>query len=113
MNDLFKLVQIENAKQQKLTAKQKKILKDQHKKLSIEVAQKVSVIRKKRKTEKAKAALKPIKPKHIFSVGERVRLDDGKAVGIIDKLEKNKAIINYGMFTTSVNIDRLELVEGK
>ena len=113
MNDLFKLVQIENAKQQKLTAKQKKILKDQHKKLSIEVAQKVSVIRKKRKIEKAKAALKPTKPKHIFSVGERVRLDDGKAVGIIDKLEKNKAIVNYGMFTTSVNIDRLELVEGK
>ena len=38
---------------------------------------------------------------------------DGKAVGSIDKLEKGKAIVNYGMFTTNVSIDQLELVERK
>ena len=38
---------------------------------------------------------------------------DGKAVGSIDKMEKNKAIVNYGMFTTKVGIEQLELVEAK
>ncbi|MBD3660939.1 MAG: hypothetical protein HUJ11_01890, partial [Arenibacter algicola] len=45
--------------------------------------------------------------------GDRVRLMDGKAVGSIDSLEKNKAIVNYGIFTTNVAVDQLELVERK
>ena len=35
---------------------------------------------------------------------------DGKAVGTIDVLEKKKAIVNYGVFTTQVNVEALELV---
>jgi DNA mismatch repair protein MutS2 len=38
---------------------------------------------------------------------------DGKAIGTIDSLEKGKAIVNYGIFTTNVNVDLLELVEAK
>jgi DNA mismatch repair protein MutS2 len=34
-------------------------------------------------------------------------------VGSIDSLEKNKAIVNYGQFTTNVSVDQLELVEKK
>ena len=37
-------------------------------------------------------------------------LEDGKTVGTIDKIEKNKAVVNYGLFTTSVNVNRLEYV---
>ena len=48
-----------------------------------------------------------------FKIGDRVRMHDGKAVGSIDNLEKNKAIVNYGMFTTNVSVDQLELVERK
>lgn len=48
-----------------------------------------------------------------MKVGDRVRLEDGRAVGSIDKIEKNKAIVNYGMFTTNVSMDQLELVESK
>ena len=32
-------------------------------------------------------------------------------VGSIDAIEKKKAIVNYGIFTTQVNIDQLELVK--
>ena len=32
-------------------------------------------------------------------------------VGTIEKIEKKKAFINYGMFTTETNVDKLELVE--
>ena len=40
-----------------------------------------------------------------------MRMMDGKAVGTIDAIEKNKATVNYGMFTSKVNLDELELVE--
>jgi DNA mismatch repair protein MutS2 len=40
-------------------------------------------------------------------------MHDGRAIGSIDVLEKNKAIVNYGMFTTNVNVDLLELIETK
>ena len=36
---------------------------------------------------------------------------DGKSVGSIDSIEKNKAIVNYGVFTTKVNLDLLEFVK--
>jgi DNA mismatch repair protein MutS2 len=32
-------------------------------------------------------------------------------VGSIDAIEKNKAIVNYGAFTTQVNLELLELVK--
>ena len=70
-------------------------------------------IRKEKKAAKAKAAQVPPKPKHTFKVGESVRMDDGRAVGSIDKIEKGKAIVNYGLFTTSVSLERLEFVKPK
>ena len=69
---------------------------------------------KKKKVEKKKAEVKEKnKPRPVFKIGDRVRLIDGKAVGSIDSLEKNKAIVNYGIFTTNVAVDQLELVERK
>ena len=69
----------------------------------------------KKKATKKKAAKKKVievpKPKPILKIGDRVRMEDGKAIGSIDKLEKNKAIVNYGIFTTNINVDLLELVE--
>jgi DNA mismatch repair protein MutS2 len=38
---------------------------------------------------------------------------DGKAVGTIDKIEKNKAVVNYGVFTSKVNLEQLEYVQAK
>ena len=36
---------------------------------------------------------------------------DGRSVGTIDSIEKQNAIVNYGIFTTQVSLDLLELVE--
>jgi DNA mismatch repair protein MutS2 len=113
MNELFKLVQIENSKRQKISLKQKKALKAKETELKKEVDKKVAVIRKEKKKQKEKAALIPPKPKRVLEVGDSVRLEDGRAVGTLDKLEKNKAVVNYGLFTTTVNIDRLEYVNSK
>ena len=47
----------------------------------------------------------------MIRLGDRVRMLDGRAVGTIDAIEKNKATVNYGMFTSKVSMDELELVE--
>ena len=113
MNELFKLVQIDNSKRQKISLKQKKILLTKEIELKKEVDEKVAVIRQQKKQQKEKAALIPPKPKRTLKIGDQVRLEDGRAVGTIDKLEKNKAVVNYGLFTTNVSVDRLEYVNSK
>ncbi|MDO6598040.1 DNA mismatch repair protein MutS [Oceanihabitans sp. 2_MG-2023] len=110
MAELFKLVQIENSKRKKVSAKQKKVIKAKETQVKKEAEKKVEVIRKKKKEAKKKAIV-PEKPKAILKVGDRVRMEDGRAVGSIDKIEKNKAVVNYGIFTTNVSIEQLELVE--
>ncbi|WP_372756506.1 DNA mismatch repair protein MutS [Mariniflexile sp.] len=110
MGELFKLVQIENSKRKKVTAKEKKVIKEKEKQVKQEVEKVVTVIREKKKEAKKKAVEAP-KPKVILKVGDRVRMNDGRAVGSIDKIEKNKAVVNYGIFTTNVSISELELVE--
>jgi len=113
MAELFKMVQIENSKKEKLSNKQKRAKLKEENRLQKEVELKVAKIRKEKKSAKAKAAKTPPKPKHNFKVGENVRMDDGKAVGSIDKIEKGKAIVNYGLFTTTVSLERLEFVKPK
>ena len=53
------------------------------------------------------------KPKPVLKLGDRVRMFDGKAVGTIDKIERNKAVVNYGVFTSTVSLEVLEFVETK
>ena len=112
MNAFFKLVEIENSKRKKISAKQKKALKTKEEQIKKEAEKKIQVIRKKKTIEKENNRELP-KPKPILKVGDRVRMYDGRAIGNIDKIEKNKAVVNYGVFTTNVGIDQLELVETK
>ncbi|MCF8273344.1 MAG: DNA mismatch repair protein MutS [Flavobacteriaceae bacterium] len=112
MGEFFKIVQIENSKRKKVSVKEKKVIKEKEIKVKQEAEKVVTVIREKKKAAKEKS--KPIeKPKPVLKVGDRVRMEDGRAIGSIDKIEKNKAVVNYGMFTTNVSIEQLELVEAK
>ena len=111
VSEFIRIVEMENAKRKKLTQKEKIVKKKKEKQVKAEVSKKIEKIRTKKKELKKKEALKPPKPKPILKVGDRVRLLDGKAVGSIDTIEKNKAVVNYGLFTTNVSVDQLELVE--
>ncbi|WP_298475658.1 DNA mismatch repair protein MutS [uncultured Maribacter sp.] len=114
VSEMLRVVETENSKRKKKTTKQIKIEKAKKAVTEKEVIEKVQIIRQEKKVEKKKAIVKEKnKPKTIFKVGDRVRLLDGKSVGSIDKLEKNKAFINYGIFTTNAHVDQLELVERK
>lgn len=111
---IFKLVEIENSKRKKVSKKKEKFEKNKQEKVRKEAEKKVEVIRENKKIEKIKEKRKEKKEtaKKLANLKEndRVRLQDGKAIGTIDKIEKGKAIVNYGIFTTSVSLNELEKV---
>lgn len=112
ISEFLRIVETENSKRKKQTAKEKKEEKVKQQEAKKEVIQKVAVIREEKKVAKQKAVKKEAeKPKPILKIGDRVRMHDGKAVGSIDSLEKGKAVVNYGMFTTTISVEQLELVQ--
>ncbi|MEM9000828.1 MAG: DNA mismatch repair protein MutS [Bacteroidota bacterium] len=114
ISELLRIVETENSKRKKTSAKQAKAKQVQKKQVAQELEQKIVKVRAVKKAEKKKALqAEKNSPRPVFKVGDRVRLFDGKAVGSIDTLEKGKAVVNYGMFTTNVSVDQLELVEAK
>ncbi len=114
ISELLRIVETENSKRKKTTAKQTKAKQAQQKQVAQELEKKIVKVRQEKKVEKKKAEkAEKNKPRPVFKIGDRVRMFDGKAVGSIDTLEKGKAVVNYGMFTTQVSVDQLELVEAK
>ena len=111
IGEFLKVIEIENSKRKKTSAKEIKEKEVLKKEISKEVEVKVEEIRKEKKEKKLKATMVIEKPKIILKIGDRVRMFDGKAIGTIDKIEKNKAVVNYGVFTSNVSLEVLEFVE--
>nr|WP_317631626.1 DNA mismatch repair protein MutS [uncultured Flavobacterium sp.] len=113
IGEFLKMVEIENSKRKKITAKEKKTKEEQTKKVEEEVKVVVEKIREEKKEKKKIEAQQPKKTNFALKVGDRVRMIDGLAVGTIDVIEKNKATVNYGFFTSKVDLEQLEMVERK
>lgn len=112
IGDFLKMVEIENSKRKKLSVKEKKVKEVIQKKVEEEVKVIVEEIRVVKKEKKIKAKIEEEnKPKVTLKVGDRVRMIDGKAIGTIDVIEKTKATVNYGIFTSKVSLDQLEYVQ--
>ncbi len=111
--EFLKIIEIENSKRIKISTKEVKAITEKKKEVIQEVSEKVEIIRAEKKEKKLKANLVVEKPKPVLKVGDRVRMFDGKSIGTIDKIEKNKALVNYGVFTSTVNLEALEFVESK
>jgi DNA mismatch repair protein MutS2 len=111
IGEFLKVVEIENSKRKKISAKEKKIKEVVVKQVIAEVNVKVEEIRTEKKEKKIKAKLVPEKPVVILKVGDRVRMKDGKAIGTIEKIEKNKVSVNYGVFISKTNLESLEYVQ--
>ena len=121
--ETLKIVEVENAKKrekqktQKLTNKNIAVAKKKEKKVVEEMQQKVIEIRDIKKKEEIirleDEKINPPKPKYSLKIGDTARISGGMAYGTIEKIEKKKAILNYGAFTTSVALDQLELVNSK
>lgn len=115
IGELLKTVEIENSKRKKVSIKEKKQKEVQEQKIKEEVEQKLEKIRteKKEKKQKEQQIQQANKTNFVLKVGDRVRMIEGKAVGVIDVIEKNKATVNYGFFTSKVALEQLEMVERK
>ena len=114
ISELLRIVETENSKRKKSSIKEAKVKKAVKKQTANELEQKMAKVREEKAVKKKKAIqAEKAKPRPVFKVGDRVRMHDGKAVGSIDTLEKGKAIVNYGLFTTNVSVNLLELVEAK
>jgi len=108
ISEAIQLIEFENSKRNKKSASiinnQKKIKKI----TEFEVKKKINKIR----IQKKKTSLISIKKsKIVLKIGDEVRIHDSKSVGTIDSIKKNRAIVNYGKFTTQVNLDQLEYVK--
>jgi DNA mismatch repair protein MutS2 len=111
IDEFVKLVLVENSKRKKVTGGNKESEKIKKQKIIKEVEKKVEVIRRRKKKEKELSRKQPpTKLKEVLKVGDRVRMLDGIAVGTIDQIEKKKAFVNYGTFTTNIALDELEKV---
>ncbi|MGB0393278.1 MAG: hypothetical protein ACPGCK_05335, partial [Flavobacteriaceae bacterium] len=111
ISNLLQLVEGENAKRKRKSASVAKKEREDKKKLQVEMEKAIAPIRKAKKKAKKAPPPPPPKPKVNFKCGDRVRIKDSRSVGRIDTIEKNKAIVNYGLFTTQVSVDQLELVQ--
>ena len=115
VSDFLRIIESENAKRKQLSKVEKAKQKEQKKQTEEEVKKEIETIRVQKKIEKkAKATQEQIVKERMLrelKVNDRVRIKDSRSVGSIDKIEKGKAIVNYGLFTTTVSLSELELVE--
>ena len=107
--DLLRLVESENAKRKLTSAAQTQKEREIKKEVVKEVNKKLVKIRKEKKEKKTQELPPKPKPEVVLKVGDKVRLLESKSVGSIDSIEKQKAIVNYGLFTTQVSLDQLEI----
>ncbi|MGA9239103.1 endonuclease MutS2 [Robiginitalea sp.] len=114
ISDLLRIVETENSKRKPKASKPAKETTQPPESVKKELQREVQTIRKKKKAEKRSAEKSEAKkPRPVLKIGDQVRLSDSKSVGSIDRIEKQKALVNYGMFTTEVSIDQLELVSSR
>lgn len=78
-------------------------------KVEKEVLKKVVEVRKEKEVKAAKIAKE--KSEYIYKLNDRVKIIGSNSVGTIDKIEKKSVTINYGVFTTKTNVNKIELVE--
>lgn len=115
ISEFLKIVQTENAKRKPQNKEEKKQETIRKEATTQEVAQKIAEIRQQKKQEKAERKAQEqaqkVQIQQALKIGDRVRIKDGKSVGTLENIEKNKALLNYGIFTTWVDLDQLELVQ--
>ena len=108
--ELLRIVEYENSKRKTKPAVVLRKEKRNEISLKKEIEKKVENIKSEKKTITEKKSKKNFLNKYNFKEGDSVRLIDSKSVGIIEKIEKNKVIINYGSFKTKTTTDELEIV---
>ena len=108
ISDVIQLIESENSKRKKKSARQISLDQKNKKLTRIDAEKKIKKFRKNKKKEKQIINNKSLVE---LKIGDNVRLYESKSIGTIDSIKKNKAIVNYGKFTTQVDLEKLEYVQ--
>ncbi len=115
IGEFMKLIEKENSKRLRESKREQQRKKREEHRVKQELNKKVEKIRQEKQKEKEKQEAEAKKKENVerppLYVNDEVRMIDGKAVGTLESIEKGKAVVNYGAFTTSVAVDQLELVK--
>ena len=108
VSEVIKLVDTLNSKRKNTNFSKTKLDKNRKQRTAQILESELKVIRIEKK--KKKNIIVPKKNNIELKVGDKVRLEDSRSIGTIDKIEKNKATVNYGTFTTKTDLTRLNIV---
>mgnify|MGYP001120653809 CR=1 FL=1 len=95
--------------QKKKVKAEKQQVEKKLKSIETEVLVEVVKAREIKKVKEKKVAKQ--KADYTFKINDKVRIIGSNSCGTINKIEKNNAFINYGIFTTKTTLNKLELVE--
>ncbi|MFD1292489.1 DNA mismatch repair protein MutS [Lutibacter holmesii] len=95
--------------QKKKVKIEKKKVEEKLKTIEKEVVVAVEKVREVKEIEAKKVAKQ--KADYVFKVNDKVKIVGSNSTGVLEKIEKKNAFINYGVFTTKTTLAKLELVQ--
>ena len=107
VSELLKLVDTLNSKRKNINFSKAKIKRKKNKKTKEILETELKKIRSEKKREKKSNRNSIVN----FKIGDKVKIEGSSTIGVIDSIEKNKAVINYDTFTTQTNLSKLEFVK--
>ena len=105
--NFLKMVEMENAKKTKEVQQYKKIEKIIEKEVQRELKQNANEISKQKDVIEQKEKAETKKKIEALKVGDRVKIHGSSSVGTIDKIKKDTVFVNYGLFTTQINVNEV------
>jgi len=107
ITNFLKLVEMENSKKTKEVQQIKKIEKIIEKEVQRELKENSTEISKQKEVNENKEKAATKKKIDALKVGDRVKIHGSTSVGTIDKIKKEIVFVNYGLFTTQINVNEV------
>ena len=105
--NFLKIVEMENSKKTKEIQQYKKIEKIIEKEVQRELRDNATEISKQKEVLEQKEKAETKKKIDNLKVGDRVKIHGSSSVGTIDKIKKEIVFVNYGIFTTQINVNEV------
>ena len=105
--NFLKLIEMENSKKTKEVQQLKKIEKNVEKEVKRELKENSETISQQKQVIEQKEKAETKKKIEALKVGDRVKIHGSSSVGTIDKLKKDTVFVNYGLFTTQINVNEV------
>ena len=107
VTNFLKIVEMENSKKTKEVQQYKKIEKIIEKEVKRELKENATEISKQKEVLEQKEKAETKKKIENLKVGDRVKIHGSASVGTIDKIKKDTVFVNYGIFTTQINVNEV------